>query len=281
MRTLPVKKNLMALVKQVAGACSLPMINQVYIPEPRAHERKHTEFGVIVLEDGSAGLYYAWMGQRQQGMRQRFPEETLLGTSPAGLAELFESKDEAECSLGLAAINAMTQWLFRAAGFAPATAGNSMGELDVLAGDHIGMVGYFASLVEQLRRRDIDVTVIEKKTRFVGERDHVRVSLDPAQLQTCNKILCTAATLLNDSLDDILQYTGKAEKIAVVGPTAGFFPDPLFRRGVSAVGGTEITDADLAIENLKNDRGLKDCSRRYTIYKNGYPGTEALLDRIL
>ena len=277
---MSVKKALMSLVEQVAGAGSLPVISRVYLPEPRAHEYRHTEFGVIVLEDGSAGLYYAWMGEQQQGMRRRFPEATLMGTSPARLAKLFESKDEGECSLGLAAINAMTQWLFRQAGFSPATAGNSMGELDVLPGDRIGMVGYFASLVEQLRQREIDVTVIEKKSQFVGEQDHVRVTLDPRQLQPCNKIICTAATLLNDSIDDILQYMCEAEKIAVVGPTAGFFPDPLFKHGVTAVGGTEITDADLAIENMKNDRGLKDCSRKYTIYNDTYPGTEALLAKL-
>ena len=26
----------------------------------------------------------------------------------------------------------------------------------------------------------------------------------------------------------------------MIGPTAGFFPDPLFARGISAIGGSEI-----------------------------------------
>lgn len=270
----------MLLTEKLDNLCSLPLIGRVYIPEPQPHQSKHTEFGVIVLEDGCAGLYYAWMGEQQRGMSKRFPATSLIGQKPSVVARLFESKDEAECSIGMAVINAVTQWLFRRSGYSPDTAGDSMGELGIVPGDRIGMVGYFASLVEQLTQRGIAVTVIEKKTQFVGERDHVTVTLDPRQLQSCNKIICTAATLLNNSIDEILQYTRDAERIAVVGPTAGFFPDPLFQRGVTAIGGTEIQDADLTIENLKQDRGLKGCTRKYTIHKDAYPGTEALLKNL-
>ena len=277
---MSVKHDLIQLVEKLDNTCRLPVISRAYIPEPRPHEYTHTEFGMIVLEDGSAGLYYAWMGQQQQGMYERFPVNTLIGQSPAALAKLFESDDEAECSIGMAAINAITQWLFRQSDYSPDTAGNSMGELDIIPGDRVGMVGYFSSLIKQLQQRNVHVTVIEKKTQFVGEQDNVNVTLDPGELEKCNKIICTAATLLNNSIDDILQHTGNAEKIVVVGPTAGFFPDPLFQRGVTAVGGTGITDVDLTINNLKNDKGLKDCSRKYTIYKNAYPGTEALLKKL-
>jgi uncharacterized protein (DUF4213/DUF364 family) len=278
---LPIKNELLSLVTVIDRQLKLPPVSRAYIPEPRPHEHEHTEFGVIVLEGGAAGLYYAWLGEQQRGMRKRFPEKTLVGRSPAVLAKQFESSDEATCSLGLAAINAVTQWLFRQSGFSPDTAGNSMGELDVLPGDHVGMVGYFASLVRQLQERNIHVTVIEKKSQFLGKQDHVNVTLDPGELENCNKILCTAATLLNDSMDNILQYTQHAERLVVVGPTAGFFPDPLFRRGVTAVGGTEILDGDLSIENLKHDKGLKNCSRKYTIYGDTYPGTETLLNRLI
>ena len=38
--------------------------------------------------------------------------------------------------------------------------------------------------------------------------------------------------------------------IVVVGPTASVSPDPLFRRGVSLVGGVDVTDADLLLDLL-------------------------------
>jgi len=89
--------------------------------------------------------------------------------------------------------------------------------------------------------------------------------------------LSTASTLLNDSLDDILAHCTAAEVLVVVGPTAGFLPDPLFSRGVSAVGGSEIVDVALATERISRKQGLGDAARKYLLRAQGYPGAAALL----
>jgi len=99
----------------------------------------------------------------------------------------------------------------------------------------------------------------------------VEVTPDSEQLRSCNKIIITAATMLNNTMDEILRLVSHAERLVVLGPTAGFFPDPLFARGVSAVGGTEITDADAALLRLRNKQGLGDAARKYIIRRQHYP----------
>ena len=148
-----------------------------------------------------------------------------------------------------------------------------MGELDIRPDDHLGMVGYFPSLVRQLNEQNVRVTLIEKKAKFVESHSKIEVSLDPKKLGSCNKVLSTATILLNESIDEVLEYTQKAEVMVVVGPTAGFFPDPVFNRGVSAVGGAEIVNIELAISRLKNEEGLGDSAGKYIIRKNEYPGS--------
>lgn len=277
---LTVKTDLLALVRRADGAAAPPPVRRVYIPEPHAHENRHTEFGVVELEDGSAGLYYAWLGESQQGMTRRFSERELAGRPALELTELLEADDDASRSLGMAAVNAISQYIFKRAGYCPEEAADSMGSLALAGGDHLGMVGYFPSLVERLRDSGIRVTVIEKKSRFAGRDGNVTVSLDIDDLRACNKVLCTAATLLNDSIDEVLARADGAEAVVVVGPTASFLPDPLFRRGVTAVGGTRILDAAAAIEALREDRGLGEVARRYLIRRDDYPGIDALLGEV-
>ncbi|MEX2525662.1 MAG: DUF364 domain-containing protein [Gammaproteobacteria bacterium] len=278
---MPVLPELLAQTGKIAAAFDVPRVRRVYIPDPRPHENRHTEFGVVELEDGSAGLYYAWLGDSQKSMVRRFHAEQFSGVPPTEIISLLEGDNDADRSLGMAAVNAITHSFWRRSGYRPEEAGDSMGALAPDTEDHVGMVGYFPSLVDRLRRQGIRVTVIEKKSRFAdaGE-EYVTITDSPAGLEACNKILCTASTLLNDSLDEILQHCRDAETIVVVGPTAGFLPDPLFRRNVTALGGTEILDAEATIDNLRNDRGLADSTHKYLIPRTSYPGLDTLLSRL-
>jgi len=277
---LTIKNELLELTQHVSRQFEVPAVRRVFIPEPDPGPDKNTEFGILALEDGSAGLYYAWLGVSQHGMSERFPAHDISSRTTMTLVRYFSSVDEAECSIGMAAINAITQSTFRRAGYVPAPAVDSLGALDIRSGDHIGMVGYFPSLVRRLRERGVRATVIEKKEKFIGTEGTVTVVTDPERLRECNKVLSTAATLLNNSIDTILEYVKGAEAVVLVGPTAGFFPDPLFAHGVTALGGTQILDADVAIERQQGNEKMGDSARRYIIQRREYPGVEHLLEKI-
>ncbi len=272
-----IKAEIIELAELASRQLSIPPVKRVYMPEPKPAPDKDSEFGIIALEDDSAGLYYAWMGASQTGMNERYAMQDFIGLQPIELVPYYESEHEADRSLGLAAINAISQSVFRQLNYPLPQAGNSMGELEVKAGDHIGMVGYFPSLIRQLTEQQVHVTVIEKKQHLLQKDKFVNVTMDTSTLMSCNKILSTASTLLNDSFDEILEYCQTAEIIVVVGPTAGFLPDPLFKRGVSAIGGAEIIDVDLAIARLSSEQGLGDAARKYILRAKDYPGTRTLL----
>jgi uncharacterized protein (DUF4213/DUF364 family) len=274
-----VKSELQNLVQLAGAALVLPPVRRVYIPEPDP-ERQYTEFGVVMLDDGSAGLYYAWMGASQTGMSEKFHERDFAGKSPLDLAALYDSEDEAERSIGLAAINAITQHVFRRSAFALSAAGDSTGALEFSPQDHVGMVGYFPSLVDRLRRRGIRLTVIEKKSKFIESGGLVNVTLDADRLDSCNKIILTAATMLNDTIDSMLDLAAGAAQIVMIGPTAGFFPDPLFSKRVTAVGGTRIVLPGELIERLAAGVGMGDAASKYLIEKDYYPGARDLLNRV-
>ena len=272
-----VKAELLGLVETVAESIDLPPVDWVYIPEPDPGPGRHTEFGIVTLRDGSAGLYYAWLGASQKGMGSRYEPEQFNGRHPVELARYCAGDDEADCSLGLAAINAITRHVFRTAGFTPMDAPDSMGILDITAADHVGMVGYFPSLVKRLRNNGIRLTVIEKKPQFHKQQENFLVSADPQTLEGCDKVMITASTLLNNSLDALLDYTRQAQRRVMIGPTAGFFPDPLFARGISAIGGSEIRNPEQARKRLSANQGLGGSARKFLLAAPEYPGLDRLV----
>lgn len=270
---------ILAVIERIEATLALPRVRRLWIPEPTIAADKDAEFGVIELEDGSAGLFYAWLGESQAGISTRYDAASLAGQPAIALAREFAGSDDMARSIGLAAINAITQSLFARARYEPAPAANSMAGLELVAGDHLGMIGNFPSLVRQAGALDVPVTVVERKQHMVRDCGQLAITLDPSRLAACNKIICTAATLINATFDDMLPYCRGADVIAILGPSASFPPEPLFEKGISIVGGSQVSDAAAAIAMQQAGNGLRGCARRYVIDRSSWPGTATLLSR--
>jgi uncharacterized protein (DUF4213/DUF364 family) len=274
---MQIADELIEMAQRIAREIELPEIEEIILPEPGVAGIRDAEFAAVCLRDGSMGFFYTLLDDTSQRLRDEIAPAAWCGRSPLELAPQYAAPDALACSMGLGAISAITQSLFSRAGYAPDTHTNSMAKMAFSPDDHVGMVGFFPRLVEHLRTQGVRLTVIEKNAAFLQQGERFRVTLDAAELLTCNKILCTAATLLNDSLDEILAHCGHASRVAVIGPTAGCLPDPLFARGVDAVGGSRIVDSALLKGRLREQRQWAEAVQKYTLEKDAYPGFEQLL----
>jgi len=63
-------------------------------------------------------------------------------------------------------------------------------------------------------------------------------------------LVITGVTILNRSLEAILDMARRDAEIAVVGPTASMLPDPIFDRGVKMVGGVWVKQPDELLDHL-------------------------------
>lgn len=250
-------------------------IRQVYLPEPAPDSNRATEFGLLELDDGSVGLYYAWLGAGQSGMAERYARQ-LPGRLASTLLAPHAASDIAARSLAVAALNALTASAWRRVGYAPPAAVGGFG-LELRADGPLGMIGNFAPLVRQARAQGVPVVVLERKAHMWQEVDGLTITPDIAALAPCRQILCTAATLLNDTLDEVLAGLPAGAELALVGPTAGMFPDLLFARGFSVVAGTGILDPEGALARLRAGEPLGKAALKYALDVRAYPGTDVLL----
>lgn len=254
----------------------LPPVDHIYLPPAVQATDKSRKFGLVVLEDHSTGFFFTLLEDAA-----RDPHAPIGTPSDAlELAHWLTSPDIARRAIGLGAISAITQSLFRATGFRPPDAINPIADLKPDAEDHIGMVGYFPALVDRLRERGIPLTVLELDESWVQQGHRFEVTLDPARLASCNKILCTASTLINDTVDDILHHAGHADYVAIIGPSAGCPPEPLFARGVDLVGGSAVMNFGALEACCDSGEDWGASVRKYCLSRENYPGTLELVGTI-
>ncbi len=267
------------IANRIAERTEIPPVVETYFPALDINPDRAAEFGVIVLADGSVGLTYLYLDPSLRDEDRDYLRH-LEGKSPLVLAQHFATDSGWQTAVALGALNAIGQFFLRRINYPLDFSSNSLGNLALGVGDKLGMVGFFPPLVEQVRKLDIPLTVIEKKDKFIQSDGHFEVTLDTQRLTQCNKVLCTSTTVLNNSLDDILGHCSCAERITIIGPTAGFLPDPLFKRGVHTLGGTTVQDTATFLKRCRNDERWGDASKKYCIHREDYPGFESLLTQL-
>jgi uncharacterized protein (DUF4213/DUF364 family) len=228
----------------------------------------------MALENGAGGLSYVLLPDSAAEDYRTLKPQAFINTRPEQYAEAFGGPDPVQNMLGLAAINAICQHVMRLTGRVPGAATDSLGLLNIEDGDRVGMVGLFPPLLKYLRGSNAELTIIEKDARLVERYTNLPVTLDVTALNHCNKVLCTSTTVLNDTLDDVLQQCTSAEHIAVLGPTAGYFPDPLFARGVDVLGGRFVNDGMLLLKLIAEGRRWGETTQKLCFQAADYAGVE-------
>ncbi|MCD4704042.1 MAG: hypothetical protein K8R64_07100 [Methanosarcinaceae archaeon] len=149
-------------------------------------------------------------------------------------------------------------------------------EKDVLdliqPGDRVAMVGHFGPLIPRILTITNKLCVVEQK-----DIDDERITVVPPEevsnaIPSANVVIITASTLVNWTIDGLLQLAGSAREIVLLGPTTPMLPRPLFASGFTAVMGTAITDADRMLQIVSEAGGtkhlLRKCGRKVAAVKD-------------
>ncbi len=272
---------MLVLLQRIAGRSSLPAVSALHLPAPAPApangSHKASGFCALELADGSIGLSYLLLDDMPGALAASASAARLIGMPALELAGWYGDSDPVRRTLGFAAINAISQRFFRRAGCLPAPARDSIGMVNPRRGERIGMVGLFGPLLARIVEAGAALTVLELDPALAGDFGSYQVTLDPADLAGCTKIVSTTTVLLNDTLDSILRACRSASFLAMIGPGGGCLPDPLFARGVTVLGGSAVIDRDGLVGAIARGEPWGRFARKYCIERDRYPGVEALL----
>lgn len=273
----PIRRWLVEAAQRIEAALGPARVARIVLPPRVDPSGKEGEFCAVQLDDGSVGLAFTLLDGTLAALHARGEQG---GRTAMELVRGFVEEDGAARALGLATINALTRRLCDRAGFVPDDSADSFGSLALQPGDRLGMIGHFTPLIGQAQALGIPVTVLELKAELVREEPGLVVTLDPARLAGCNKIMSTSTLLLNDTFEVVSAAWRGAAAVAIVGPSAGCPPDPLFASGVSAVGTARVVDAEAFLARVAAGEKWGGTSRKVTLVPRHYPGLDALLARL-
>ncbi|MDY0046566.1 MAG: DUF364 domain-containing protein [Thauera propionica] len=245
--------DLVAELERATAGTTVPRVRALHLPPPEAAASKNGEFCALELDDGALGIAYVLLEDVITRLSAAGDLGGVAGVDALQLArEFVGGATDLRRTLGFAAANALSRSVMDRNGFAPPRATDSIGGIAPQAGDHIGMVGLFSPLLKQVTAAGAQLTVVELNPDYAGQYDGYRVTLDAAELECCNKVLSTSTILLNHSVDRMLAHCRNATRIALIGPSAGCLPDPLFARGVDVVGGSWVSDRAGFVDALRS-----------------------------
>lgn len=268
----------LVLLEAFAQRTALPRAVALHVPPPPPPGAMRGEFCALELDDGSLGLAYVLLGDTLATLRDA--KLDVRGADPLALARDFVAPDTLRRTLAFAAVNAITRCLFDRAGFAPPKSRDSLGGLTPRPGATIGMVGYFAPLVGRIVERGAKLLVIELREDLVRDDGSVRITTDANELARCDEVLATGTLMLNDSLDRVLALCRSARHVALIGPSVGAPPDPLFARGITLLGGTWVRAPRPFVDALLRGEPTGAFADKSALRPADYPGWQALLARL-
>ena len=219
-------------------------------------------FSGVELNDGSAGLCATPLKTIPEAvccpssaMAMPFPGK-LRGRPAAALLDDLTATASLRRTLAIAVLNALSEtcWRLRPpSGYVIAGDADGFDELGETNPNLTVVVGALVPMLRELKRRKADYRVLEldASTLKPDELPHF-VPADRAVevVPLADALVITGTTLINDTLEGLLELARPKARVIVVGPTASFLPEPLFRRGVDAVAGVRATAGDALLDML-------------------------------
>ncbi len=173
----------------------------------------------------------------------------------AVLNDLYRPEDLRR-GLAIATLNALAETLWLRDGPPQGTdlcIGDAFDALLLAPGQRVALVGAFPTYMCELRSRNQPFSVLELDPSVLKPEElpyYVPSTQAPQVIPQADVLIATGTTLLNDTIDGLLQLLQPGARAAVIGPTATLLAEPYARRGVSVVGGTRVLAADELLELL-------------------------------
>ena len=101
-------------------------------------------------------------------------------------------------------------------------------------GERVAMVGLFRPIVPRIEATGVRLSVIERDTPEKERRDI---------LGACDVAIVTATTLLNGTLEGVLNELGRPRHVALIGPSTPLCEEIFRGSPVTHLGGSAIVDA--------------------------------------
>ena len=180
----------------------------------------------------------------------------LAGTPASKIIDRMFSGNAMKRSIGIAVINALSNTIWAEQepdGYIIRHDADPLDNYAYPEGGKAVVVGALVPYLKMLKQGNRDFSILEKDARTLkpDEMEHFVPEEQAAEkVAEADLLIITGTTLINDTLEGLLDTAKPSADIIVVGPTASMLPEAFFFRGVKSVGGVMATVPDRLLDVL-------------------------------
>jgi uncharacterized protein (DUF4213/DUF364 family) len=219
-------------------------------------------FSGVKLSNGCAGLSYTPVKDVPEAVccpssaGRIFDPFKIKGMPAAEVLTALNSNEPIKAAMAIAALNALS-----AACWERGLTDDYRIQMDADAVDvvrmpaerSVALIGAFVPVLRKLKARGGRWWVIEQDPRTLKADEmahYVPADRSRQTIAAADVLIITGVTLVNHTLEPILEAARPDAEIAVIGPTASLLPDALFKRGVRVMGGVRVKKPDELLDVL-------------------------------
>lgn len=211
----------------------------------------------VLLDDQSFGLAYSFSNEAGRCC-EIVDKAGELEENAWKLAKFALATRAVDSSVGVATLNAILNRNVKG------EEGDILDFLDLKKGDKIGMIGNFEPVVKRMDE-DIKPYVFERNPK---EEDIYPDWAAEVILPYVDVVIITGATVINKTIDHLLELAKNSREIAILGPTSPMAPEVFKKRGVTLLGGMLVEDVRKALKIISQGggtKGIKNVSRKISL----------------
>jgi uncharacterized protein len=170
--------------------------------------------------------------------------------SGRSVVELFatEKKSGLIDTLKIAVLNAISSRMIETAGYRIIKDKDPVDLIDINSGKKITIVGAFNSYIEKISATNSILRVLELDENALPEQHkkyYVAAERYPEIIPDSEIVIITGLTLVNNTIDGLLETVKPGTMVIVTGPSANIIPDVLFRNKVNIIGATRVYNSEM------------------------------------
>lgn len=190
----------------------------------------------VELFDGTAGV--AWTPHQTQASSCTHLRRagSLHEADEQEALELLKGESNLERAVGLATFNAVNSRVEY-----EINDNEAISRLDITSTDHVVMVGHFAPVVPRIQKTGCRLDVLDLNPEKPGIID---LRTGPEILAQCDVAIITSTSIINNTVDDLLNNLKKNRAAVMLGPSTPICPEPFKNTRISQLSGSRVENRE-------------------------------------
>ncbi|UCF97577.1 MAG: DUF364 domain-containing protein [Spirochaetaceae bacterium] len=209
-------------------------------------------YSAVELNNLATGVAYTFPKGEHCGMGGR--SKPLAGRTASEIITFLAGRNLVLSSLALATVNALLATNPLPQG---AERGDALEKIGIRKGDRVCMVGCFFPIMETLRKKEITVTAVDEIPKpGSGLPEEVENVLPNSQVA-----IFTATSIINNTLDHLLQLAHACREVALLGPSTPLLKESFTDTPITCLSGVRIMESEKVLQIISEGGGFKDFKR--------------------